>query len=338
MHKKLINEYVCPYTRESMLLEEGVYEGINLQRGQFVSPSGLSFTIEDSIPVFLDIARLGELEKKTQSEYDLMADEIYDNAVDWLFESFYEDENKIRESMIDLLNLHPKSCVLEVGCGTGRDSFRIGRRLGVGGVLFLQDFSRNMVIKAKKTIDFHHKEHRKKYETHYFISDALYLPFPDDFFDAVFHFGGFNNFSKPEESLNEFARITKKGGKIVIGDESVPPWLERSTFGKIICANNSLFHHKVPLHAIPECARDVTVRWILGGCFYLIDFYIDQGTPPLNLDLPHKGRRGGTMRTRYYGRLEGVSIDAKKMAEKMAIKQGISLHDWLDRIIRKAAE
>ena len=338
MHKKLTNEYVCPYTRKNMPLEGGVYEGDNLQSGRFVSPSGLAFTIEDGIPVFLDVTKLGELEKNTQSEYDLVANDFYDNAVDWLFESFYEDETKVREGMVDLLNLHPESRVLEIGCGTGRDSFRIGRRLGAKGILYLQDLSRNMVIKTRKTIDSYRKEHGLDCETNYFVSDALHLPFPDNYFDAVFHFGGFNNFSAPKESLSEFARITKKGGKVVIGDESVPPWLENSTFGDIVCVNNPLFRHKVPLHAIPECARDVTVRWILGGCFYLIDFRVDRGTPLLNLDLPHKGRRGGTMRTRYYGQLEGVSLEAKKMAQTAAAKQGVSLHEWLDQVIRKDAQ
>lgn len=338
MHKKLINTYICPYTKKSLSLEAGIYEGDELQEGRFVSPSGSSFTVEDGIPVFLDPARLGEMEKKTQAEYDMVADEFYDNAVDWLFESFYEDEDEIRESMVDLLNIQPKSCVLEIGCGTGRDSFRIGRRLGGEGILYLQDLSRNMVIKTQQTIDAYRKEHGLACEAHLFVSDALHLPFPDDYFDAIFHFGGFNNFSMPKESLNEFARITKIGGKLVIGDESVPPWLEGSTFGEIVCVNNPLFRHKVPLHTIPECARDVTVRWILGSCFYLIDFRIDQGTPPLNLDLPHKGRRGGTMRTRYYGQLEGVSMEAKKIAQEAAAKEGISLHDWLDQVIRRAAE
>jgi ubiquinone/menaquinone biosynthesis C-methylase UbiE len=337
MHKKLIDLYICPHTRKNMSLEGGIYEGNDLRQGRFLSSSGLSFKVDDGIPVFLDPDKLGDLEKKTQVEYDQVADQFYDNAVDWLFESFYEDEEKVREGMVDLLNLSPKSCVLEIGCGTGRDSFRIGRRLGKGGVLFLQDLSRNMVKKTQKTIDSYRKEHGLDCETHFFVSDALHLPFPDGFFDAVFHFGGFNNFSMPKESLKEFARITQKGGKIIVGDESVPPWLDGTTFGEIVCVNNPLFRHKVPLHAIPECARDVTVRWILGSCFYLIDFRREEGPPSLNLDLPHKGRRGGTMRTRYYGQLEGVSLEAKKMAQVAAEKQGVSLHEWLDRIIHKVA-
>jgi len=336
MHKRLINKYVCPYTKKGMSLVGAVYDGDEVRGGRLVTPTGLSFVVQDGIPVFLDPAMLGELEKKTQVEYDLVANEFYDNAMDWQFASMYEDENRIRDGMVDLMNLRPESCVLEIGSGTGRDSFRIARRLGSQGVFFLQDLSRNMVIKTRETIDSYRAKNGLECETHYFVSDGLHLPFPDGLFDAVFHFGGFNNFSEPKKSFSEFARITKRGGKIVVGDESLPPWLEGTTFGEIVCVNNPLFRHKVPLHTIPECARDVTVRWILGSCFYVIDFRVDEGTPPLNLDLPHKGRRGGTLRTRYYGQLEGVSLDAKKMAQEAAAKEGLSVHEWLDRTIRKA--
>ncbi|HNB23630.1 MAG TPA: methyltransferase type 11, partial [Candidatus Melainabacteria bacterium] len=80
------------------------------------------------------------------------------------------------------------------------------------------------------------------------------------------------------------------------------------------------------------------VRWLLGSCFYLIDFRVGNGPPPLNLDLPHKGRRGGTMRTRYFGQLEGVSTEAKELAMEAAKKKNVSLHAWLDELVRSAAQ
>jgi len=70
----------------------------------------------------------------------------------------------------------------------------------------------------------------------------------------------------------------------------------------------------------------------------LIEFRVGNGPPPINLDLPHKGRRGGTMRTRYYGQLEGVSMEAKEMAQKAAEKKGVSLHEWLDQLVRSASQ
>jgi hypothetical protein len=75
----------------------------------------------------------------------------------------------------------------------------------------------------------------------------------------------------------------------------------------------------------------------LGGCFYLIDFKVGDGPPPVDIDLPHKGWRGGTMRTRYYGRLEGVTPEARKMAIEAAKAKGVSVHKWLDSLVREAA-
>jgi SAM-dependent methyltransferase len=201
----------------------------------------------------------------------------------------------------------------------------------------MQDLSPKMVAKTKKNFETYKKQYELTCETHFFVSDGGNLPFPAGYFDAVFHFGGFNEFSHQRESMEEFARITKKGGKIVIGDEAIPPWLEGTEFAEIVGTNNAMFKHKAPLHTVPEGARDVTVRWVLGGCFYLIEFKKDEGTPPLNIDLAHKGRRGGTMRTRYFGQLEGVTMEAKKLAKQAAQRSGLSLHDWLTETIKKAA-
>jgi ubiquinone/menaquinone biosynthesis C-methylase UbiE len=298
-----------------------------------------SYPIKDGIPDFVRKAQLTQLEIDTQIEYDQVAEQFYDAALDWLFESYYEKEEDVREFMLDPLGLSPASKVLEVGCGTGRDSFRIARRLDERGVLFLQDLSPKMVEKTRGLLEKHfNAKDPLAPQIDFFISNATTLPFPDGYFDCVFHFGGFNNFGDQKATLEEFCRVTKKGGKIVFGDESLPPWLEGTTFGEIVCTNNSLFRHKVPLSTLPVSARNVTLRWVLGGCFYLIDFVVAEGEPPLNLDLPHKGRRGGTLRTRYYGQLEGVSLEAKKAAIEAAKAKGLSLHEWLDGVVKERAK
>jgi hypothetical protein len=123
----------------------------------------------------------------------------------------------------------------------------------------------------------------------------------------------------------------------VVGDESVGPWLRDQEFGKIVTTNNPLFGNKLPIETLPASARDVTVRWIMSNCFYVMTFRKGDGPPPLNLDLPHKGWRGGTMRSRYFGVLEGVTPEAKELARKAAAKAGVSLHEWLDRLVKQKA-
>jgi len=65
---------------------------------------------------------------------------------------------------------------------------------------------------------------------------------------------------------------------------------------------------------------------------------VGEGFPPVDMDLPHQGWRGGTLRTRYYGRLEGVTPQARELAVKAASAKGVSVHEWLDALVRKAAE
>jgi SAM-dependent methyltransferase len=239
--------------------------------------------------------------------------------------------------MIDLLHLTPDAKVLEIGSGTGRDSFRIARKLGEQGEFFVQDLSEQMVLKTRERLEAERGKLALSAKIDYFVSTARFLPFPKGFFDAVFHFGGFNNFSEPKKTLAEMTRIVKQSGRVVFGDEALPPWLDGTEFGEMIITNNPLFKHKVPLEYLPLNAREVTLRWVLGGCFYLIEFKVGDGPPPADIDLPHKGWRGGTMRTRYYGRLEGVTPEARQMAIEAAKTQGVSVHEWLDSVVRKAA-
>ncbi len=337
MKRELLNTYVCPVSR-SPLSVAGDSGSAELNDSELVSESGQRYSVRQGVPVFLPVAMLTQTERETQTEYDASAEQKYDAAVDWQFRSFYENEDDVRERMVDLLGLQPDSRVLEIGCGTGRDSFRIARRLGDRGQFFAQDLSEQMVFKTQQRLQADRGELGLRCSIEYFVSTARFLPFPDGFFDAVFHFGGFNNFSEPRKTLGEMTRIVKQNGRVVFGDEALPPWLEGSEFAEIMITNNPLYKNKVPLECLPQNAREVTLRWILGSCFYLIDFKVGDGPPPIDLDLPHKGWRGGTMRTRYFGRLEGVTPEAREMAIKAARARGMSVHQWLDSLVRDAAK
>jgi hypothetical protein len=134
------------------------------------------------------------------------------------------------------------------------------------------------------------------------------------------------------------ARVTVPGGKVVVGDESMAPWLRETEFGRLVINNNNLYASALPIDKLPTCARNVTVRYIVANTFYLISFNVGDGPPVADYDLPHQGKRGGTMRTRYYGRLEGVTPEARRLAENAASASGKSMHEWLDQAVRAAAE
>jgi len=152
-------------------------------------------------------------------------------------------------------------------------------------------------------------------------------------FDAVYHFGGLNTFSDIARAFKEAVRVTKPGGKVVMGDESMPPWLRSTEFGKVLMNSNPHYVYPLPLAHLPVEARQTRLRWIIGEVFYVIDFVVGVGTPPANLDFSIPGPRGGTHRTRYYGQLEGVSPEAKRAAQEAAARSGKSMHDWLSELV-----
>jgi ubiquinone/menaquinone biosynthesis C-methylase UbiE len=302
-----------------------------------MSASGRRYPIENGVPNFVHPETLSAIEKQTKAEYDRVAEDIYDTAVDWQFAAFLEDENKIREGMVDLLGVRPNDRVLEVGCGTGRDSFRLARRLDKGGSLFMQDLSPGMVYACIRKMQEYDRDMHFKCALEYSVSNATFLPFPDNFFDAVFHFGGFNQFGDLRKGAAELTRVVKVGGRVLIGDEAVAPWLKGTEFEGIVTTNNALFKADAPLDTLPVCARDVTVRWLIANCFYVFAFTKGDGPPPLDLDRKHEGWRGGSMRSRYFGVLEGVTPQTKALARDAAAKAGMSVHDWLDQVLKREA-
>jgi len=323
----------CPKTGSALRPLDPTMAGREMTAGTLVAADGTSYPVRDGIPDFLDRDALNDDERRTMADYDRVADGIYDVAVDWQFAALYEDEDRIREAMVDQLQLTAGMTVLEIGCGTGRDSFRLARRLDARGRLHLQDLSPGMVSACAR----HMAGAGAACALDYSVSSGLALPFADDTFDAVFHFGGFNQFGDLARGAAEMTRVAKPGGRILIGDEAVAPWLKGTEFEGIVTANNPLFRADAPLAALPVAARDVTVRWIIGNCFYVIDFRKGDGPPPLDLDLPHRGWRGGTMRSRYYGVLEGVTPEAKTLAREAAQRAGVSVHAWLDALVRDGA-
>lgn len=99
--------------------------------------------------------------------------------------------------------------------------------------------------------------------------------------------------------------------------------------------NNLLWGRFAPIDLLPRNAVDVHLSWVLGNCFYVIDFEVSETGPSIDIDVSHKGCRGGSMRTRYFGQFEGVTEETKKYVIEDAQRKGISVHDWLEQVIRE---
>lgn len=283
----------CPACRQGLELETQKSVGFEIIEGRLTCQCGRSYPIQSGTPNFIYPAKLLPSDEEFQGKYNKGAEQ-YDTGIEWLFKSFFEDENSIRSQMVELLQVQPGSCVLDVGCGTGSDALHIARRIKAEGELYVLDISSGMIEIAKRRLA------SLQTPVEYFLSNASYLPFADGVFDAVFHFGGLNTFGEIGRALAEMTRVVRTGGKVVVGDESVAPWLRKSLFGRILMKVNPLYKHKPPLDCLPANAKDVCLRWILGNAFYLIEYRVSDGPPKLDLDLPIPGK-GDTLRSRYYG-------------------------------------
>ena len=296
----------CPYTGEELRLDEGESASGDVIAGHLVAEGGLKYPIFDGIPHLILAERESySAEEEREREYYEATARTYDAVIDWLFASFYEDEEAVRSEMVDLLDLSPSSRVLEVGAGTCRDTVQIARRLADDGVLFVQDLSPGMLTIGRDRMHDARGDGAWPGRLEFFIGNAVHLPFADGALDATFHFGGLNLFTDKERALAEMARVVKPGGKVVVGDEGIAPWLREREFGKTLMTSNALYQHEAPLDLLPESARDVSVRWLLGSAFWVIAFTVGEGPPALDLDLPIPGGRGGTHRTRNEARLQG---------------------------------
>lgn len=252
-----------------------------------------TFEIRDGFADLVHPSSLLDSDAEFKDKYDAGA-ETYDSGLDWLFAVFSEKEEAVRQRMIDLLALEPGHRVLEVGCGTGRDSEHILARIGDGGLLHAQDLSIGMLRVARRKLG-------ATRTIEYSLANAAFLPFSTAAFDRAYHFGGINAFGERRRAIEELTRVVKPGGKVVFGDEGIAPWLRRKRIGRILIRANPLYAHSPPMSQLPANARDVRLHWLIGNAFYLVEYVVGAGPPPVDLDLPIPGPRGGTLRTRYYG-------------------------------------
>lgn len=328
-----INVYRCPETGQPLSIEPGaLIDRDEIVEGVLVSRSGKKYRIINGMPDLSFPSVLKENDYSSRQEYDAAAEE-YNNYQHVTFDILCHDEQKFRADMIALLGIKKGDKVLETAAGTGLNLPYIFSKLNKDGEVYVQDISPKMLNVCSALVGANSDMFIDKS-----LGNAAYLPFPDNYFDSALSFGGIGVFAEQEKAIKEMVRVVKPGGRVVFGDEGVGPWLKSSDYGKILIDNNPYYADEAPINLLPVEARDVVVRWVLGGGFYLIDFTVGENEPKADFNYPIPGKRGGTLSTRYYGKLEGVSQDTKALAQKARDKSGKSMHQWLDTVIRSAAE
>lgn len=323
--------YVAPFSKQGLRKENDAL--VDADGGRYPFMPGTPGI--NPVPVFINTAQVSGGDAVSQAMYrKIDAEVFYENFLDWLYRTFSVDANAFRNSLVDRLQIGPGSRALVTGCGLGDDVACVVARVGIQGQVHAQDISDVMIAATARRL--YTEAGIDSANIYLDVSNAAQLPYPDDYFDAALHFGGINLFSDMKGAIDEMARVVKPGGKVVFGDEGVAPWLRDSDHGKAAICNNPLWESEPPLALLPETASHVNLSWVLGNCFYLIDFVVSNAMPYMDMDVLHQGIRGGSMRKRFYGQLEGVDPELKARLTGMASTMGMSVSACLERIITRA--
>jgi demethylmenaquinone methyltransferase/2-methoxy-6-polyprenyl-1,4-benzoquinol methylase len=154
---------------------------------------------------------------------------IFSVAYDILNPYLYTDG--MRKEMVDQIGYGANLRVLDVGCGTGYTTLAILRRKDACDVVGL-DMNPVQLKRARRNLS------QEKGRLTISRGDADNLPFVDESFDAVVSVGAIEYFPEPQLVLNEFARVTRPGGTIVVGGPEAE-WFSKFALNKIFYTPSS---------------------------------------------------------------------------------------------------
>lgn len=123
-------------------------------------------------------------------------------------------EKKFRDAGLAKLNVHESEKVLEVGFGTGYCTLALARSVGNDGKVHGLDISEGMLNVTTSRIKKAELTERVELQ----CGDAANLPYPENFFDAIFISFALELFDIPDIPivLQQFRRVLKNGGRICV--------------------------------------------------------------------------------------------------------------------------
>jgi demethylmenaquinone methyltransferase/2-methoxy-6-polyprenyl-1,4-benzoquinol methylase len=145
--------------------------------------------------------------------YNHLADIV--SFFDWLF--FLPPG--LRKHAVDRLNLKHGDCVLEVGCGTGKNFPFLREAIGPTGRIYGVDLSARMLRQAQKLGDRHHWTN-----IHLTEGDAANYVVPEPL-DGVLFSLSYNTMPRHLTVLRRIWKRLRPGGRLVIMDAKLPPGL-----------------------------------------------------------------------------------------------------------------
>ena len=180
------------------------------------------YPVIDGIPSFVRKEDIFGDNEKYQKFYDRVGK--FTGSVFWFLCALFKwDTVSKRKDLLSDLFVKPGDLVLETSIGAGANIPALEKEAEYVGV----DISMGM-LKACQRYPL-----LKPYRLALAQANAEELPFKDNTFDVVFHFGGINFFNDPKRAIREMIRVAKPGAQIWIGDETqkyVDAWYKKIPF------------------------------------------------------------------------------------------------------------
>lgn len=124
-----------------------------------------------------------------------------------------------RKKLVELAEVKPGMSVLDCATGTGDLAIEFKKAVGADGTVTGTDFCAEMLESAPQ------KANSKNLNIQFELADVTKLQYENKKFDRVSISFGIRNVSDPVKALQEMARVTKPGGKVLVlefGQMSIP--------------------------------------------------------------------------------------------------------------------
>jgi len=229
------------------------------REGGYYREDGKCFPVEDGIASFVYPEELAGSDAKWNHFYDSFAP--FYNIVQHVLGRLFLGENvaEAHRKLVSQIPIASGCRLLEVSPGPGTFHPYLCERLGKAGLLVSLDLSIQMLRQCKK---------RGDPDAVLFHGNGQHLPFADNSFDVLFHFGGVNLFNDPNTAIKEFIRVVQKGGIVSWGDEGFSPNYPEGRRKRILTKMNPGYLKSRP--SIPPEVVDVMVSDVYGGTGYLV--------------------------------------------------------------------
>lgn len=174
---------------------------------------------------------------------------------------------RARQRLLRSLPIAAGDLVLDHCTGRGGNLPGLRRAVGASGGIAAFDLSGYGLAHALRTVERAGWQNVRLQQ-----ADAHRLPYLSKTFDAVIHFGAWNQLASPDRALEEILRVTRPGGWVVLLDEGIEPKLRRTLWGSLLQWANPLFGCDPPIALLQAYGMRPEVRWVVRGMFYEVRF------------------------------------------------------------------